>query len=513
MNGAESLIRTLLANDIDVCFANPGTSEMHLVAALDRISAMRPILCLFEGVVTGAADGYARMARKPACTLLHLGPGLGNGIANLHNAKKAHSPVVNIVGDHATYHLKLDAPLASDIALLASHVSGFVRTASAQTLSVDAADTIAASLSSAGQVATLIVPANVAWGDGPDPASRVTPPPRPTVISSAVARCTEALRSGKPAALLMSGEALTDEGLEIAGRIAAKTGCRLICDTFNSRISRGGGRVKVERLPYFAEQAIDTLTGLATLITVGTKSPVAFFAYPDKPSSLLPEGTIHLSLSAPHEDTLGALATLSDELCANVPLPADLVTRHQLPSGRLDAMSVGQALAALMPEDAIISDEGGTLGGPSWGLTANSPAHDWLFLTGGSIGQGLPVATGAAIACPDRKVICIHGDGGAMYTLQALWTQSRERLDVVTIVLSNRKYAVLQVEFSRVGAGKPGPRALDMLSLSNPELNWVDLARGMGVEASRAQTADEFVDQLRSAIAGRGPRLIEAIIV
>jgi len=512
MNGAESLVRTLLASNIEVCFANPGTSEMHLVAALDRVGAMRPVLCLFEGVATGAADGYARMAGKPACTLLHLGPGLGNGIANLHNARKAHSPVVNIVGDHATYHLGLDAPLASDIAVLARYVSGFVRTATDKTLSEDAATTVKAAMKSPGQIATLIVPADVAWSDGHAPAPRVVRPVRPKIESGAIARCAEALRSGNPTALLMSGDALTDDGLRLATRIAAKTGCRLMCDTFNSRVVRGGGRPKVERLPYFAEQAIDALAGLATLITVGTKSPIAFFAYPGKRSSLVPDGTVHLSLAAPQEDILDALIGLADELCATEMPPCEPTRWSQPPSGSLNAASVGQALAALMPEGAIISDEGGTLGGPSWSQTANCPTHDWLFLTGGSIGQGLPVATGAAIACPDRKVICIHGDGGAMYTLQALWTQAREKLDVVTIIFSNRKYAVLQIEFSRVGAGDPGPCAHDMLDLSNPDLNWVDLAHGMGVEASRAETADEFVDQLRSAIAGRGPRVIEAII-
>src|SRR6202453_4270285 len=167
MNGAESLIRTLLGAGVEVCFANPGTSEIHLVAALDHMPEVRCVLGLFEGVVTGAADGYARMKEKPACTLLHLGPGLGNGLANLHNASRAQVPIVNIIGQHARYHLLYDAPLTSDIEAIARPYSKWLRTPSAASaIGRDAAEALVAARTAPGQIATLVVPADVAWTDG-----------------------------------------------------------------------------------------------------------------------------------------------------------------------------------------------------------------------------------------------------------------------------------------------------------------------------------------------------------
>jgi acetolactate synthase-1/2/3 large subunit len=507
-------VLTLAGAGVDTCFSNPGTSEMHFVAALDSISGVRPILGLFEGAVTGMADGYGRMAGKPAATLLHLGPGLANGLANLHNARRAATPIVNIVGDHATYHAQYDAPLASDIMGFARPVSGWVHSSiSAKTVAADGARAVAAALSPPGQVATLILPADTAWNaaDGPAP-----PLPRPvaaTVGDAAVDRVAQALRNGKTTAILVRGESLLQTGLAAAGAIAAATGARLLCDTFAPRLARGAGRVVVDRIPYFAEQIVETLAGVQQLVLVGAKPPVSFFAYPGKPSWCLPEGAEVLYLSHPHEDGVGALEALADALGAPID-GARLAPfgRPDAPSGRLNQHTIGQMIARHLPEGAILADEGATASGGTMAATITGPPHDHLPLTGGSIGQGIPLATGAAVACPDRKVVCIQGDGGAMYTIQALWTQAREKLDVTTVIFANRSYGILNVELSRVGARNVGPKALSMLDLHNPELDFVKIAGGLGVEASRAETLEAFESQFADAMASRGPRLIEVIL-
>ena len=514
MNGAESLVRTLVACGVEVCFSNPGTSEMHFVAALDKVEGMRPVLALFEGVATGAADGYGRMAEKPACTLLHLGPGLSNGLANLHNARRAATPIVNVVGDHATYHLQYDAPLASDIAGFARPVSAWVHSSTnAKVVASDGARAVQAASAAPGQVATLILPADTAWLDADAPAQPLPRIAPATVSSAAVDIAAKALRAGKNTALLMRGAVTRERGLRAAGRIAAKTGARLMCDTFAPRVERGAGLVAVERIPYFAEQIVDFLKDLDVLVLVGTKPPVSFFAYPGKPSWCTPETCAIHYLAQPHEDGVGALEALAEALSApREPASIAPFQRPELPSGKLNSYTAGQVVGHYLPEGAIISDEAATSSGGSVLFTAGAPRHDHLVLTGGSIGQGLPVATGAAVACPDRKVVCLHGDGGAMYTLQSLWTQAREKLDVTTVIFANKSYAILNIELARVGAENPGPRALSMLDLHNPELDWVSLARGMGVEATCAATAEEFAEQFASAMKSRGPRLIEAVI-
>ncbi len=514
MNGAESLVRTLVDSGVEACFANPGTSEMHFVTALDSVPGIRPVLCLFEGVVTGAADGYGRMAEKPAATLLHLGPGFGNGWANLHNARRAATPLLNIVGDHATYHAQYDAPLASDVTGLARTVSGWVHSSvSPRTVAADGARAVQAAMAAPGQIATLILPADTAWleAEGPSPALPVQGPA--PVSSDAVDRIAKALKTGKRTAILIRGAALKEKGLKAAGRIAAASGARLMCDTFAPRLQRGAGRVAVERIPYFAEQIVDFLANVEQLVLVGAKPPVSFFAYPEKPSYCAPETCEMLYLAHPHEDGVAALEAVAEVL--NAPkepggiMPLD---KPALPSGNFDQFSIGQVIAHYLPENAIVSDEAATNGIGTAIATVKAAPHDHLSLTGGSIGQGLPLATGAAVACPDRKVVCLHGDGGAMYTVQALWTQAREKLDVTTVIFANHSYAILNVELARVGASNPGPRALSMLDLHNPELDFVSLARGMGVEATRAGTIEEFAAQFASAMASKGPRLIEAVL-
>jgi acetolactate synthase-1/2/3 large subunit len=514
MNGAESLVRTFVASGVEVCFSNPGTSEMHFVAALDKVDGMRAILGLFEGAVTGMADGYARIAEKPACTLLHLGPGLANGLANLHNARRAATPIVNVVGDHATYHAQYDAPLTSDIMGFARPVSGWTHSSpSALTVATDGARAVQAAMQPPGQIATLILPADTAWNDAEGPAPALPRPLPAKPSEDAINRVVAALGNGKRTAILMRGTPLKERGLNAAGRIAAKSGARILCDTFSARLQRGAGRVKLERIPYFAEQIVEFLKDLDQLILVGTKPPVSFFAYPGKPSWCTPESAEIMHLAHAHEDGTAALEAVADAIGApKQPAHVAELKKPDSPKAKLDQYTVGQVIARYLPEGAILSDEAATSGAGTALATITAAPHDQLSLTGGSIGQGLPVATGAAVAAPNRKVVCIHGDGGAMYTLQSLWTQAREKLDVTTVIFANRSYAILNIELARVGAGNPGAKALSMLDLHNPELNWVQLASGMGVEASRVTAIEDFEDQFASAMKQRGPRLIEVMI-
>lgn len=514
MNGAEALVRTLVASGVDICFANPGTTELHVVAALDAVPAMRGVLTLFEGVATGAADGYARMAGRPAACLLHLGPGLGNGLANLHNARRAGSPVVNLVGDHATGHRRLDPPLASDVAAVAGAVSGWYRESAPGRLAGDAADAVAAAWGPPGGVATLLVPADAAWEDpaGGPARPRPVPAPRPP-DHQAVAGAGAALRSGEPAALLLGGGAVRARGLRAAGGVAAATGARLLGETFPARLERGAGLPPLDRLSYLGELASAQLEGVRHLVMAGARPPVTFFAYPGQPGELVPEGcTVH-RLAGPDDDAPGALEALADAVGAGSVAPATAPARRPgRPTGPLTAEAVGAALGALLPEAAVVVDEGNTAGIFAAGATAGAPPHDWLTLTGGAIGMGLPLATGAAVATPGRSVVCLEADGSAMYTVQALWTQAREGLDVTTVVLANRAYAILDMELPRVGAGPAGPRAAAMLDLSRPPLDFVALATGLGVPATRAATAEDLVTAVERALAEPGPHLVEAVL-
>ena len=511
MNGAQALIRTLANCGVDICFTNPGTSEMHFVAALDDVPEMRPILALFEGVATGAADGYGRMSDRPAATLLHLGPGLGNGLANLHNARRARTPIVNIVGDHATYHQALDAPLASDIVTVAKNVSRWVHESKGPT-TVGADVTEAINQARRGGVATLILPADASWSDGAEPGPVAAEYAAPGGFDNAVELAAKALRSGEPAALLLGGRALRERGLVAASRIAQATGAKLLCETFPARLERGAGLPAVERLAYLAEFAVAQMQDLRHLVLVDAKEPVSFFAYPNFPSRLAPEGCEIRELVYDSPSVEDALVALAEAVGA----PADgallaAAARPDRPTGVLNAQSIAQAVGALLPEGAIVSDEAQTGGLFVSGATAGAPRHTWLTLTGGAIGQGMPVATGAAVACPDRKVLNLEADGSAMYTLQSLWTQKRENLDVTTIIFDNRAYAILNLELSRVGARTDG-NAADQFDLSRPPLDFVSLARGMGVDAARVETADELVTALERALNEPGPYLIDAII-
>lgn len=513
-NGAKALIKTLTNAGIDTCFTNPGTSEMHFVAALDS-SDMRAVLCLFEGVATGAADGYARIANKPAATLLHLGCGLGNGLANLHNARKARVPMVNIIGDHAIYHKQYDAPLESDIVTVARNVSSWIRTSSTtEQVGADAAEAVEVAQKAPQQISTLILPADVSWGDGGVAVEAGLISVTETAAEDVVKQLANILLTrGKKTAILLGRRVLLEEGLLAASKIAEKTGAKLFSEVFPTRLERGAGLPSVERIAYLSEMASVQLSGYEHLIIIDSAEPVSFFAYPGKQSYLVPKKcTVH-HLVNPNQDAVGSTQALVEAVAAtDIEPKLQPAGRPKLPTGKLNASKVCEAVGALMPDNAIISDEAQTSGLKLPISTAGAPRHDVLTLTGGAIGQGLPVAVGAAIAGKDRSVIALVGDGSAMYTIQSLWTMMNENLDVTVIILNNRSYAILNIELERVGAQGAGPKAKSQLDLSKTEIDFVAMAKSMGMPAEAATTAEEFNDALARAIREPGPHLIDAIV-
>lgn len=513
MNGADALLATLVANEVTACFANPGTSEMQFVAALDRKPEMRPVLCLFEGVATGAADGYGRMAGKPACTLLHLGPGYGNGVANLHNARRAFTPIVNVIGDHATYHRQYDAPLNSDIATLVKPNSLWAKSAdSPDAVASLAAEAVAASYGPPGGPVSLILPADAAWlpaTGGPVIAQR---PVRPAPAGSAVEAAARAIKAAKKPVVLIGGQACLAAGVAEAARLQA-VGVTVYSDTFIARTPRGAGAFAPKRMPYFGEMALAELDGVDLMVYAGTTMPVAFFAYPNRPSVLVPEGCATLTLVERAEDSVAGLAALADALGAPKAGPTQpLKLPDAAPTGGLNAYTVGASIARHLPEGAIVCDDSVTSGAGVAAAAATARPHEVLALTGGAIGIGLPMAVGAAVAAPDRKVLSLNGDGAAMYTVQALWTLARENLDVTVVVFANNSYRILNIEMTRTGAGDAGPQAAKLLGLGDPALDWVSLAKGLGVPAVRCATAEDFESAFAGAMAQRGPMFIEAVI-
>jgi acetolactate synthase I/II/III large subunit len=505
MTGAECLLQTLISNGIRVCFMNPGTSEMHFVSALDRVREMRGVLCLFEGVCSGAADGYARMTGRPAATLLHLGPGLANGLANFHNARKARSPVVSIVGEHSRQHLQFDAPLSADIAAFARTVSSDVCVArSPEELPAAVAETISAARRPPGQVSMLIVSADLSWSEAPVPVPPIAEPVRARPEEARVREVARLLRSGSRAGILLSGSAALSRAIDAAGRVAAATGRPVFVDRNAARLASGRGRFQPPRVPYFPEAAQQLLAGIEDLILVEAKPPVSFFGYPGVRSELAPEDCRMHVLAGLDHDGAAALEMLAAECGATG--SAAFVTPPAVGAG------IGSFIAEYLPEDAVVADEMVSSGPEVLPHLLHAAPHDLLPVTGGSIGQGLPVAVGAAIACPDRKVLALEADGSGMYTLQSLWTIARERLDVTTVIFANRRYRILDIEMRRTGAQGFGALAETMIDIGNPPLDWVHLSEGMGVRASRASTTEEFRSQFRAAMGTREPRLIEAVL-
>ena len=514
MNGADSLVKTFLNNSVDTVFANPGTSEMHFVAALDDHPEMNCVLCLFEGGTTGAADGYYRMKRDVAGTLLHLAPGFGNAFANLHNARKAGSGIVNVVGDHATQHLRYESPLKGDILGISHSISHWTRVSGdAESVASYGAAAIQAARAENGQIATLVLPANTAWND-------VTPTQPPLAGVQSLHRPSQqdieaaAQRLKTPGAALLIGDAALFGSLRaLAGKIAAATGCRLMADTLIPRISKGAGTAQIDQLVYAVEPKINQLIGTSSITLVGADRPVAFFAYPDKPSVPEPADCVIADLCARTDDVEWTLTALADAagVTSKTQMTSVQLDLADIPSGSMTLEKVGQALAALIPENAIVCNEAVTSGHKILPLIGKARPHEMLAGTGGAIGLCLPCATGAAIAAPERKVIALTGDGSAMYTLQSLWTMARENLDITVIVFANRGYQILRNELTNVGVAQVGKNAQAMFDVENPTLDWVSLAKGHGVPATRAEDIDSFVKALIAGLAEPGPSLIEVV--
>ena len=510
--GAEALVGTLADLGVTACFANPGTSEMHLVTALDSEPRIRSVLCLFEGVATGAADGFARISGQPAMTLLHLGPGYLNAGANIHNARRAKVPMINVIGDHAVYHQRYDAPLASDIFGLAAPNSRWIKSVDrVEDAGKLASEAWAASFGPEPGPVSLVLPADSAWNPGGENGPKAAAPqPRAPDIER-IKAAAEKLRVSTNPVCLINGSALLDDGLKHAARLKA-AGIRIITDTFVTRQARGAGRFAPERLPYFAEGALESLEGVDLMLLAGTNAPVAFFAYPNTPSLLVPDDCESFSLGGADYDSAALLAALADELRADSAAPAAPLNRPDLPSGPLTAVDVGKIIAHHLPENAIVADDGVTGSLVTFAPAASAAPHDWMMLTGGAIGIGMPLALGAAIAAPDRQVVCLSGDGAGMYTNQALWSMAREQANIVTVVFVNHSYRILNIELHRTGAGNPGPTAANMLSLGAPEIDWEELASSQGVEAITATTCEAFSEALQKGFSISGPMLIAAVV-
>ena len=517
MNGAESLVHTLLACGVDHCFTNPGTSEMHFVAALDRIPGMRCVLALQENIATGAADGFYRITGKPASTLLHCGPGLANGLANLHNARRARSGIVNIVGDQATYHRPLDAPLTADTEGWARGVSVFVRTAmSSDKVGSDAAVAVQAASVAPGGIATLILPSDASWNDGGVVATALPVPPASQADPHAVRQAAKVLRDQKNVLLLLGAMALREASQKLAWRIAAMTGAKILAEGFNARTARGQGRLPLERVPYPNEPAIKAMAPFDHIILVNSQPPVGFFAYPGKPNRFTREDTECHVLTRVEQDPVAALQALADELGAPTAAIPSNGAKPAVVKGKPTPEDLATTVAAVLPENAVVVDESVSYGRGFFRNTHAAAPHDWIQNMGGAIGAGIPLATGAAVGlraikATDRRVVALQADGSAMYTVQGLWTQAREKLPVTTVVLSNKKYQILIGEFFAVGAN-PGRTAMDMLDLGNPDLGWIKLAEGLGVEAAHADTLEDCADLMQQSFKRPGPLVIELTI-
>ena len=512
--GAERMLLAACAAGAEVCFANPGTTEMPLVAALDAVPGVRAVLGLFEGVCTGAADGYGRMTGKPALTLLHLGPGFANGIANLHNARRARTPIVNIVGDHASWHLEYDAPLTSDIHSLARPVSGWVRTVECSAdIERDTLDAFQASLKAPGSISTLVFPVDFQQHPAGRQVDHAAPlPVARSVQETRVDSVAQVLKAGKSVVFLLGGGALSERGQRAASRIGAGTAARFFSETFPARTERGGALPDIDRLPYFPEKAIEQLEDADFVVLVETIVPVAYFGYEGLPSMLVDEQRL-LTLADVAESGEGALERLAQAVGADASEAGAPISRFAIPDSALDPALVGKVLSNALPEAAIVSVEGGTCGYPFVTASASAARHTILTNTGGAIGQGLPVALGAAIACPERRVFALQSDGSAQYTIQSLWTMARERLPVVVLIASNRRYGILQTELRRAGSTEFGPQARSLTELDDPEFDWPALAAGYGVPAVRARTTRELKVALADALDHTGgPFLIEMVL-
>ncbi len=515
MNGADILIKTAVEAGVEVCFTNPGTTEMPLVTAIDRNGGVRTVLGLFEGVCTGAADGYGRLTGKPAMTILHLGQGFANGISQLHNAARAHTPLVNVVGEHPTWHRGAGSPACMNIEALTSSLPGWQRTCKkAEALSADMADAVAAA--GEGQIASLIVPQDYQTAVlAPAAISRPQSSPG-AVDEKAVMQARDVLRKMSSAVMLLGGKALRREGVMAAARIRAKTGCALFTESFPACWDRGAGKPLLSRTIH-APGEETRLPKYAGVVLAGMEEPVALFGRVGRESRILTKEQERVSLAGPEQDAAAALVALADALDAPGAsrLPAGSMAELQrpaLPEGALTVEKVCRTVAAVQPEGAIVVDESITSSSAYCPVSGTAPPHTFIALSGGSLGWGLSCSVGAAVACPDRPVIDLQGDGSAMYTIQALWTQAREGLNITTLIYSNRAYHAMQLGLIRSGVTSPGPVTRAVIELSRPAIEWVKLAPSLGVPAVSVSTAEELAHELRAALAEPGPHLIEMVL-
>lgn len=510
-NGAVALLKAFRAGGVRICFANPGTTELTLVEALAEVPEIRSVLSLFEGVCTGAADGFARVSGEVPLTLLHLGPGFANGIANLHNARRARSGIVTIIGDHARWHLSYDAPLTSDIESLAAPVSSaVVRVRDTGEIGADVARVLEAAAGAPGGPATLIVPTDIMDAKVDAEPAAVTPAHRHAVAAARIEAAGDFVLGASDLIILLGGDALAERGQRAAAAIVAKVGGRVLMEPYPAIVTLGGDLPPIERQAYFPDDVIRQM-GDARVVLAGALKPISYFGYEGYPSQLVPDERL-TCLSAPADDGVAALEALAERLGATPtvhgavpPLAAPVAT-----DAPLSPDIIVEALVEQLPPDAIVSIEGSTLGGPWLRQAGRAQRHRAMTNTGGAIGQGLPCAVGAALAAPGSRVVSLQSDGSAHYTLQALWTMAREKLNVTVILAANHRYGILQTELNRVEAPLEDSVIAALTRLDNPRADWTALAAGYGVQAVRVTKAAEFRTALERGLLLEGPLLIQA---
>jgi acetolactate synthase-1/2/3 large subunit len=508
--GADLLVATAGANGIDHCFANPGTTELHLVQALDRSPQMRSVLCAFEGVCSGAADAYARITGRPALGLYHLGPGFANALANVHNARRHHTPMVNVIGDQASWHLEADAPLTSDIAALSQWTGRLIELDTPDAAGAAMADAIRGALAGPQRISNLVVPADCAWGSTSG-TPVVAEPIVPRVPNADEVAASAAALTRPGGALILDGAALTARSLRLADAIRNATGC-LITSGRPARQEIGTDVPLIDQLPYFPQPLQQALAGVTAAVLTGFGEPVTFFGYPDTPSYPLPDAAERLALHGPDDDLDAVLAAVAAELGVEA-IAGSGRTADPLPpvdAGPLSPRNLGQAFAAAIPDGAIVVSEAISSGGGYRALAPSAAPHTLLAVTGGAIGGGLPAAVGAAVAAPGRPVLALQADGSALYTIQSLWTMAREQLDVTVVICANRSYQILDVELAAAGIELSDTA---LTSLDSPPVDFASLAAGFGVPGVSVSTGEELARALSRAAAEPGPHLIEAVLV
>ncbi len=513
MMGAQWMLKSAAAAGIEVCFANPGTTELPFVAAMDRATEIRPLLGLFEGVCSGAADGYYRIRRKPAMTLTHLGPGFANAIANFHNARRARSAIFNVIGEHMSWHVAADPPLASDIESLARPVSAGVWRADTPATLHNATVGALQGLQQRGGIQTLILPMDLQE----DPvqhsiAAPVAAQAAADYDAAAVATVAADITAGRKVLLYLGADALGEAALRRLARLAALPNVELVGETFPAASEHGRGLPAIKRLVALAEKAHPYLLGFERVAVLAAEPPVAFFGARGLPSHLGDPARM-ATVCGPG----GRVAEALEELLARVrpaAAPASTVQRvSDTDLGEsLTPESASRVVAAHLPANAIVSAEGATLGFPFNALASQAERHTTIVLTGGAIGQGLPSAFGASVAAPDRKVVALQSDGSALFTIQALWSMAREGSDVVVILASNQRYNILINEMSRNGYALTSPPVRDLLNLARPAVDWQALSTSFGVPSNRVESVSALRRAFQAALAERGPRLIEVVL-